>query len=83
MAAIAGISDDAGERGADLLGHRWDHLGQRVAVIGIARQSRDMHNELPATTAPYGCGYRDFDAKFIGLVRFPLADALHLEACRL
>src|SRR3546814_7494694 len=48
VTAIAGIGDDAGETGADLRLGGGDDLGERMTVIGVARQGGDMGDELAA-----------------------------------
>ena len=46
MAAVSGIGDDALQANADLLGDFRHYLRQCMAVIRVARQSRDMGHEL-------------------------------------
>jgi len=77
--AIAGIGDDAGQRDTDLAGDRRHDGGQRVAIIGVAWQSRDMGNEPASATALQRRGERDLDAELIEPVRLDLADAFHLR----
>jgi len=48
VAAIAGIGVEPFDRGAKELFDARDHLGQRVAVIGIAGQRLYMCDELAA-----------------------------------
>ena len=58
--------------------HRRDDLGQRVAVIRIAGQRRDVGDELAAARMLDRRGDADLDAELIGPVRLSLADAFHL-----
>lgn len=78
VAAIAGIGDDAGETGADLRLGGGDDPGERMAVIRVARQRLDMGDELAALAAINRRRHGDLDAELVGLVGFPLADALDL-----
>ena len=57
---------------------RRDHLGQRMPVIGIARQRLRMGDELAALAVLESGGNADLDAELVRLVRLALADALHL-----
>src|SRR6266702_7225436 len=77
MAAIAGIGVQPIDRGADEFLDPRDHLGQRVAVIGIARQRLYMGDELAALAMLEGGGNADLDAELVRLVGLTLADALH------
>jgi len=58
-----------------------DHLNQRVAVIGIARQRLYMGDELAALAVLEGGGNADLDAELVRLVGLTLADALHFGVC--
>ncbi len=48
VAAVSGIGDDAFERVAEERLHGRDDRGQGVSVIRVARQRRDMGDELAA-----------------------------------
>ncbi len=78
VAAIAAVGDDALEARADLALHVGNDLFQRVAVIGIARQRRDMGDELPAFRAIERGGDGDFHAELVWTMRLALADAFDL-----
>src|SRR3546814_329224 len=78
VTAIAGIGDDAGETGADLRLGGGDDLGERMTVIGVARQGGDMGDELAALAAINRRRHAHLDAELIGPVGFPLADAFDL-----
>src|SRR3712207_7194613 len=47
-----------------------DHRGQRVPVIGIARQRFYMGDELATRTAVEGCRHAHLDAELIRFVSF-------------
>ena len=55
-----------------------DHVGQGVAVIGIAGQGLGVEDELAALGAPVGGGERGLDAELVRRSRLALADALGL-----
>ena len=78
VTAIAAISDDALDRGADLSLHLWDHNGQRVTVIGRARQRLHMRHELTALRGVQRRRHRNLDAELVGAMRLALADAFDL-----
>src|SRR3546814_5591715 len=78
VTAIAGIGDDAGETGADLRLGGGDDLGERMTVIGVARQGGDMGDELAALAAINRRRPAHLDAELIEPAGFPLADAFHL-----
>jgi hypothetical protein len=54
-----------------------NHLGQRVAVIGIARQRLYMGDELAALAVLERGGNADLDAELVRLVGLALANAFH------
>src|SRR5450759_4936557 len=62
---------------ADELLDRRNDAGQRMPVIGIARQRLHMGDELAAFAVLEGGGHADLDAELVRLVRLALADALH------
>ena len=78
VAAISCIGVEPFDRIADELLDRRNDAGQRMAVIGIARQRLRVDDELAALAVLEGGGDTDLDAELVGLVRLALADALHL-----
>ncbi len=62
MAAIAGIGVEPIDRGTDEFLDPGDHLSQRVAVIGIARQRLYMGDELAALAVLERGSNADLDA---------------------
>src|SRR5262245_32905483 len=78
VAAIAGIGDDACERGAGRALDVGDHGGKRVPVVGVAGQRLGVQHELATLAAAQGRGNADLDPELVGLVGFAFADALHL-----
>jgi len=48
VAAVTGIGDQALNDVADKGLHRRNYLGECVAIVGIARQSRDVGDKLAA-----------------------------------
>ncbi len=78
VAAVSGIGVEPFDCIADELLDRWDHLSQRVTIIGIAGQRLHVGDELAAFTVLEGGGNADLDPKLVGPVRLALADALHL-----
>lgn len=77
MAAVAGIGVEPLDRGADEFLDPRDHLGQRVTVVGIARQRLDMGDELATLAMLEGGSDADLDAELVRLMGFAVADALH------
>src|SRR3979409_1285329 len=77
MTAVAGVGVEPLDRGADEFLDPRDHLSQRMAVIGIARQGLDMGDELAALAVLERGGNADLDAELVRLVRLALADAFH------
>src|SRR5450755_2293171 len=63
---------------ADELLDRRNDAGQRMPVIGIARQRLHVGDELAAFAVLEGGGNADLDAELVRLMRLALADALHL-----
>ena len=76
VAAVSGIGVEPLDGIADELFDRRDHLSQRMAVIGIARQRLRMGDELAALAVLEGGGNAHLDAELVRLVRLALADAL-------
>src|SRR3979409_1844614 len=77
MTAIAGIGVEPLDRGADEFLDPRDHLSQRMAVIGTARQRPHMGDELAALAVLEGGGHADLDAELVRLMGLALADAFH------
>jgi hypothetical protein len=65
------------DRIADKSLDRRNDAGQRMAVIGIARQRLGMGNELASLAVLEGGGDADLDAELVRLVCLAFADALH------
>src|SRR5947209_6710922 len=78
VAAIAGIGNAAIEHIADERFYLRNDRGERVPVIGVAGQRRDVSDELPAGGMLHGGGDAHLDAELVGPVRLALADALDL-----
>src|SRR4030081_3592258 len=75
MTAIAGIGVEPLDRGADEFLDPRDHLSQRMAVIGTARQRPHMGDELAALAVLEGGGHADLDAELVRPMGLALADA--------
>jgi hypothetical protein len=71
------------DRVADELFDGRNDPGERVAVIGIARQRLGMDGELAALAALERRGDAHLDAELVRFVRPAFADAFDLGACRL
>src|SRR5882724_5947985 len=65
------------DRGADEFLDPRDHLSQRVAVVGIARQRLHVGDELATLAVLERGGDADLDAELVRLVGLALADAFH------
>ncbi len=77
MAAISGISQDAGQLIANGLFHVGDDGLESVPIVGVARQCHGVQGKLAALGAVQCRGHRDLDAKLVWFVCFSLADALN------
>src|SRR6476660_572206 len=78
VALVAGIGDHLLQLGPDRALDVGDHALQRMPVIRVARQRLHVRHELAALAAPKGRGDAYLDPELAALVRFALADALHL-----
>lgn len=75
VAAVSGVGDDAFERVAEKRLDPWNDRGERVPVVRVARQRRDMGDELSAGGMLHRRGDAHLDAELVRLVRLALADA--------
>src|SRR5690348_7658236 len=79
VATISGIGDQALNNVAGERLHCRDDLCQRMAVIRISRQRRDVADELAALGMLDRGGHADLDAELVRFVRLALADAFHFR----
>src|ERR1700730_9801197 len=79
VTAIAGIGDDAIEHVAEERLHGGNDVGQCMPVVRVAREGRDMGNELAAGGMLHWRRDADLDAELVGLMRLALADTLDLR----
>ena len=78
VAAVAGIGEDAFERGAGELFDLGNHGLKRMAIVRPPRQGLGVDGELPALATVQRCRDGNLDAELIGFVGLALADAFHL-----
>ena len=79
VAAIAAVSDDAGEVCADLRLDLRDHGRERVAVVGVAGQRLGVGDEQAAPGAMERGGERHLDAELVRAMGLAFADAFDLR----